>query len=274
MATTVPSAAAIDINVGAVSEVPAIRTLTLHDLFDALTRGIEDFKAKPSLAPFAAGVYVMATLLGFLVVFNYDYVPLVFPAVSGAVLIGPFVTIALCEVSRRRERGLEYGLMTGYNFFGSPAIRDILLLGVLMVGLFLFWLTTAMTLYGLTLGDEWRSLPSAPASISAFMQELLFTSQGWTLIVVGNVIGLVFAVVALCVGTVSFPIMLDRHVSIGTAVRTSVAAVKHNPLMMAVWGLIVVVMLLAGAIPLLAGLAVVVPILGHATWHLYRKVVA
>lgn len=272
MATTIPSGA-IGINAGAVTDVPSVRKLTFQDLLEALTRGIDDFKAKPSLAPFAAGVYVMATLLGFLVVFNYDYVPLVFPAVSGAVLIGPFVTVALCEVSRRRERGLEYGLMTGYNFFGSPAIRDILLLGLLMIALFLFWLATAMTLYGLTLGDAWRSLPSAPASLTAFLDKLLFTPAGLTMIIAGNLIGLAFAVVALCVGTVSFPVMLDRHLGIGAAVQTSIAVVRQNPVVMAGWGLIVVVTLLAGAIPLLAGLAIVIPILGHATWHLYRKAV-
>lgn len=268
MATTAPLTA------GAVSDLPAVRKLSFHDLIDAFTKGIDDFKAKPSIAPFAGGVYVMASLLGFLVVFNYDYVPLVFPAVSGAVLIGPFVTIALCEVSRRRERGLEYGLMTGYNFFGNPSLKGILLLGLLMIGLFFFWLTTAMTLYGMTMGDAWRSVPEAPESIAEFVKELLFTSQGWTLIVLGNLIGLMFAVVSLCVGTVSFPILLDREMGIGAAVQTSIAVARENPLMMAAWGLIVVVLLLAGAIPFLAGLAVVVPILGHATWHLYRKAVA
>ncbi|MBL8643996.1 MAG: DUF2189 domain-containing protein [Rhodospirillaceae bacterium] len=261
------------LDAGAGAPAAAIRKISLHDLMDALTKGIDDFKAKPSLAPFAAGVYLLASFLAFMVVANYDYIPLVFPVVSGAVLIGPFVTIALCEVSRRRERGLDYSLMTGYNFFNAPAIKDILLLGLMMVGLFLFWLATAMTIYSLTLGDAWRT-PTAPESMAAFVQQLLFTGKGWTMIILGNLVGLLFAVVALCVGTVSFPIMLDRGMNIGTAVQTSIAAVKENPITMAVWGLIVVVLLLAGAIPFFAGLAVVIPVLGHATWHLYRKVVA
>ncbi|MBL8631172.1 MAG: DUF2189 domain-containing protein [Rhodospirillaceae bacterium] len=258
---------------GAATQSASIRKISLHDLMDALTKGIDDFKEKPSLAPFAAGVYLLASFLALMVVANYDYLPLVFPVVSGAVLIGPFVTIALCEVSRRRERGIEYGLMSGYNFFNSPSIKDILLLGLMMVALFLFWLGTAMTIYGLTMGDEWRSVPSAPDSMTEFFKQLLFTSRGWTMIILGNLIGLFFAVVSLCVGTISFPMLLDREVGIGTAVHTSVNAVKENPVTMGMWGLIVVVLLIAGAIPFFAGLAVVVPVLGHATWHLYRKLV-
>lgn len=252
---------------------PAIRKISLHDLIDALTKGLDDFKEKPSLAPFAAGIYIMASLLAFLVVFNYDYLPLVFPAVSGAVLIGPFVTIALCEVSRRRERGLDYALMTGYNFFNNPSLKDILLLGLLMVGLFFFWLTTAMTIYGMTMGDEWRSVPQAPDSAAEFVKQLLFTPAGWTMMILGNIVGLFFAVTALCIGTLSFPLLLDREVGIGMAVQTSIAAVKENPVTMGMWGLIVVVMLIAGAIPFLAGLSFVIPVLGHATWHLYRRMI-
>jgi uncharacterized membrane protein len=260
------------LDAGTVVQPAQVRKISLHDLMDALTKGIDDFKAKPSLAPFAAGIYLLASFLGFMVVANYDYLPLVFPVVSGAVLIGPFVTIALCEVSRRRERGLEYGLMTGYNFFNAPAIKDVLLLGLMMVALFLLWLGAAMTIYGLTMGDEWRA-PTAPASMAAFFQQLLFTSEGWTMIIVGNIVGLLFAVVSLCAATVSFPMLLDRHTNIGSAVMTSIHAVKENPVTMAMWGLIVVVLLIAGAVPFFAGLAVVIPVLGHATWHLYRKVV-
>jgi uncharacterized membrane protein len=253
--------------------LPAIRSLTIHDLFDALAKGIDDAKAKPSFAPFCAAIYVVASVLAIMVVFDYDYLPLLFPVVSGAVLIGPFVTIALCEVSRRRERGLDYAELQGYNFFNAPGIKDIVFLGLLMIALFMFWLATAMTLYGLTVGDVWRSVPEAPASLMGFASSLFSTGEGWTLIILGNVFGFCFAVVSLCIGTFSFPLLLDRNIGIGAAVQTSVAAVKHNPIAMAVWGLIVVVLLLAGAIPFLAGLALVVPVLGHATWHLYRKAV-
>jgi len=251
--------------------LPAIRNITIHDLFDSLSKGIEDAKAKPSFVPFVIGIYPLVSVLAIMVLFNYDYLPLLFPVVSGTVLIGPFVTIALCEVSRRRERGLDYAELQGYNFLSSPSIVSIMILGLMMIGLFFFWLTTAMTLYGMTVGDEWRSVPQAPESLMEFARTIFSTSAGWTLIILGNLLGLFFAVISLCIGTVSFPILLDRNVGVGVAVRTSIACVKANPVNMGVWGLIVVVLLIAGAIPFLAGLAVVVPVLGHATWHLYRK---
>jgi uncharacterized membrane protein len=103
---------------------------------------------------------------------------------------------------------------------------------------------------------------------------VLTTSQGWWLIVVGCGVGFLFAVVALCVSVVSFPLMLDRHAGAADAMVTSLRAVAKNPVPMAAWGLIVAVLLVLGSLPLFLGLAVVIPLLGHATWHLYRKVVA
>jgi uncharacterized membrane protein len=129
-----------------------------------------------------------------------------------------------------------------------------------------------MTIYGLTLGDPWQSAPAALGD--GFVQRLFTTGAGWTLIVVGNALGFAFAVAALCIGALSFPMLLDKPVGIGTAVQTSLRVVMANPIMMAAWGLIVVAAMLIGAAPLLVGLSVVIPVLGHATWHLYRKAVA
>jgi uncharacterized membrane protein len=116
-------------------------------------------------------------------------------------------------------------------------------------------------------------VPKSPDSVIEFARLVFGTQAGWTLIVLGNLVGAFFAVAGLMLGAVSFPLLLDKPVGIGVAVRTSIRVVLANPVMMGVWGLIVVVMLLAGAIPLLAGLAFTIPVLGHATWHLYRKVV-
>ena len=102
---------------------------------------------------------------------------------------------------------------------------------------------------------------------------VLTTPQGWWLIVVGCGVGFLFALVALCVSVVSFPLMLDRHAGAGDAMVTSLRAVAHNPVPMAAWGLIVAVLLVAGSLPFFLGLAVVIPLLGHATWHLYREVI-
>jgi uncharacterized membrane protein len=253
----------------------AIRKLSLADLQDALLKGIEDFKAKPTFGIFIAVIYPLVTLGAFLVVFNYDWLPLVFPAVSGFLLIGPFFTIGMCEISRRREAGEDTSALSAFDFHRLPAFREIMLLGLLLVALFFMWLATAMTIYSLTLGDPWQSAPAALDS--GFIERLFTTAAGWTLIIAGNAIGFMFAVAALCVGALSFPVLLDRshgHMSIATAVQTSIRVVLANPVVMAAWGLIVVGSMIAGAIPLLVGLSVVIPVLGHATWHLYRKAVA
>jgi uncharacterized membrane protein len=123
----------------------------------------------------------------------------------------------------------------------------------------------------MTLGDPWSNV--VPSSVASFVQRVVTTPEGWTLIVLGNMIGLFFAIAALCVGAVSFPMLLDREVTAATAIQTSIRVVLANPVMMALWGLFVVAGLFIGAVPFLVGLAVIVPVLGHATWHLYRRVV-
>ncbi|TPN38869.1 DUF2189 domain-containing protein, partial [Mesorhizobium sp. B2-3-3] len=125
----------------------------------------------------------------------------------------------------------------------------------------------AQSIYTSQFGDQ------PPASVGAFLRDVLTTSKGWTLILAGNAVGFVFAVVVLATTVIAFPLLLDRDVGAVSAIETSARAVMANPLQMALWGLTVAVLLVIGSIPLFAGLAVVMPILGHATWHLYRKVV-
>jgi uncharacterized membrane protein len=237
-----------------------VRRLRLVDLFEALDKGIDDFRAKPTHLFFLAVIYPAATLFAFMIVGHDDLTPLIFPMVSGLILIGPFVGLAMEEMSRHRERGLDMSWSHAFNFFRSESFRDIAILGLLVIALFLLWVASADTIYVMTLGDAWH------ASLTDFSRAVLTTREGWTLIIVGNFVGFLFAVTVLCIGVVSFPLLLDRHVGVATAVETSVRAVMANPLVMAVWGLIVGLSLVIGAIPFLVGLSVVIPILGHATW--------
>jgi uncharacterized membrane protein len=114
---------------------------------------------------------------------------------------------------------------------------------------------------------------TTPDSITQFVRDVLTTPAGWTLIIAGNAIGFVFAVLVLILSVVSFPLLLDREVGAAVAILTSVRAVFANPVPIAIWGLIVALALLIGSLPFLLGLAVVMPILAHATWHLYRRLV-
>ena len=150
----------------------------------------------------------------------------------------------------------------------SPSFGAMLGLGTLLLALFVTWVATAQAIYVAAFGYE------AAAEIPDFVERVLTTPQGWWLIVVGCGVGFLFAVVALCISVVSFPLMLDRHAGAGEAMVTSLRAVAQNPVPMAAWGLIVAVLLVAGSLPAFLGLAVVIPLLGHATWHLYREVIA
>jgi uncharacterized membrane protein len=140
-------------------------------------------------------------------------------------------------------------------------------LGVLLLALFVTWVATAQAIYVAAFGYE------TAAGIPDFATRVLTTPQGWWLIIAGCSIGFVFALVALCISVVSFPLMLDRHAGAGEAMVTSLRAVARNPLPMAAWGLIVAALLVAGSLPFFLGLAIVIPLLGHATWHLYRAVI-
>jgi len=247
---------------------PTVRRITLTDLRAALERGVEDFAAFRTDVAFLCVVYPVIGLMLARLAFGYGLLPLLFPLVSGFALIGPVAAVGLYEMSRHREAGVEAGWADAVGVFRAPAFPAIVAFGVLLMAIFLLWLGAAIAIYDLTLG------PQPPASIGAFARDLFTTERGYALIAVGIGVGFLFAVVVLAISVVSVPLLLDRDVGLETAIATSLRAVRANPGPMAAWGAIVAAGLVLGSIPLLLGLIVVMPILGHATWHLYRRVVA
>jgi len=246
---------------------PAIRKISVADLRDALVKGMDDFYAMPTHAMFLCIIYPIVGFVLARVIFGYSVVPLLYPLVSGFALVGPVAALGLYELSRRREAGLNTSAVHAFDVFESSSIGAIAALGLLLLIIFAVWLAVANAIYIANFGY------APPTSIEDFLHDVLTTRAGWTLIIVGNGVGLLFAILVLTISVVSFPLLLDRDVGAAGALLTSIRAVANNPWTMAVWGLIVGALLVVGSIPFLFGLTLIMPILGHATWHLYRKVI-
>jgi uncharacterized membrane protein len=244
-----------------------VRKIGLADLKDAIAKGVDDFMSMPTHLAFLGLIYPLFGVgLGALS-FSSNALPLLFPLVSGFALVGPVAAIGLYELSRRRELGMDTSVGHVFDVLRSPSLPAILALGAVLMVILVLWLFAAKALYQSLYGVM------APESYTGFVHEVLTTRRGWTMIVLGHAIGFVFALVAFSIGVVSFPLLLDRDVGAICAVQTSIRAVLANPRTMALWAAMIAALLMIGSAPLLVGLAVVMPILGHASWHLYRRTV-
>jgi uncharacterized membrane protein len=247
--------------------LPRVRTITPRDLVDVLAKGLDDFWAMPTHVIFLSLIYPVAGLAIAGATLGYNLVPLLYPLAAGFALLGPFAAIGLYELSRRREQGLDTSWQHAFDLLQAESFRPILALGLILLAIFGVWVAVAQAIYVAHFGYV------QPESIGAFVRQVLTTKAGHRMILIGNGVGFLFALAAFAISVVTFPLLIDRNVSATVAAVTSVRTVLRNPLTMALWGLILAAALLIGSLPLFVGLAVVMPVLGHATWHLYRKTV-
>ena len=245
-----------------------VRDVTVADLRYALSEALNDFKAMPSHAVFLVVIYPIAGALLFGFVFNYDMLQMVFPLVAGFALLGPVAAIGLYELSRRREQGLSIHWTDVVNIVRSPSALPIAALSMVLLAVFALWLATASAIYELYFGA------GVPDSLGALLADVIGTAPGRRLLIVGTGVGFLFALVTFAFTVISFPLLLDRRVGAPEAAATSIRVVLANPFTMGLWALIIVALLVIGSLPALVGLAVVLPVLGHASWHLYRRAVA
>lgn len=249
-------------------EHPDIRTIGFEDLRGAMQRGWQDFMAMPTHLVFLALIYPIVGIMAALWTSGNNALPMLFPLASGFVLVGPLAAVGLYEISKRREQGQDVHWSDALEVRHSPALASIVAVGAWLLALFIAWLWVARTLYIALFGDV------IPASLDSFLYSLPTNDAGWSLILAGNALGAIFALVALATTCVAFPMLVDRDVGAVAAVQTSVRAFMANPATMITWGIMVAIILAIASIPLFVGLAVALPVLGHATWHLYRRVVA
>lgn len=246
----------------------AVRRIEVSDLTNSLSDGVADFMARPTHMIFLCIIYPIAGLLIAAASAGTGLLPSSYPLIAGFALVGPLASIGAVEMSRLRERKSDRSLRQVLEIVRSPSLLPICGLAVVLLGLFGLWIGTADLLYRATLG------PVPATSFASFVKQIATTKSGWTLAVVGNAAGFGFALVALSIGLVSVPLLLDRDVGLSKAIATSARCVAANPLVILAWGAFVAGILAAATLPLFVGLAVALPVLGHATWHLYRRLVA
>lgn len=244
-----------------------INRITLADLTAALREGFADFVACRSDAAVLCLIYPLAGLLLARIVMGDGLLPLLFPLIAGYALVGPLFATGIYQMSRIREREGQANWADAFSAFGSPALGSIITLGLWLCATFTLWMSAAIVITNVTIG------PYAPASLGGLFQMVLTTPQGATLGFFGIAAGAIFAALVLAMGVISFPLLLDRNCGVIAAVSASLDATRQNLVPIAAWGLIVAASLVLGSLPFLIGLAVVIPVLGHATWHLYRKLV-
>jgi uncharacterized membrane protein len=255
------------ISLGRTAAALPVRDIGPDDLKAALRAGFDDFLAMPTHVIFLSLMYPLIGLVLATVAFGQDVVPLLFPLASGFALIGPFAAVGLYELSRRRQQGLDTGWNKALRGLARADAGALLAVGGLLTVIFVAWIVVAQALYA------WVFAGGTPAGALGFVSEVLTTPRGWLLITVGNLVGFAFSLLVLAISVVSVPVILDRHVDALTAVETSLSAFRRNPRTLLGWGFVVAAVLVAGSLPLFVGLAVAMPILGHATWHLYRRIV-
>ncbi len=246
---------------------PIVRDLSMQDIRNALRKGAADFTASRSDVMFLVIIYPVIGALLIFIALNQGLLPVLFPLAAGFALLGPLAGIGLYEISRRRELGMDASWGAVLGGLRSRVLGPEVALGAYLLAIFIAWMYVASAIYNATIG------PEMPASVDQFLTDLFTTGPGWAMIAVGMAVGFVFAAVVLVISLVSFPMLIDRPVGLPVAVTTSIAVARRNPRVVAAWGLLVAVSLAIASVPLFLGLIVVMPVLGHATWHLYRAAV-
>ncbi len=247
--------------------IDRVRAITLADIWDALRLGAIDFWERPSHYLFLVVIYPVVGMILTVWTMRGDLFSLLYPLAAGFALLGPIAALGLYEISRRREQGLDDHPAYAFLVLKSPALGSIGVLGMMLAVCFAIWLMSADALYLF----YFRTDP--PDTLTALLWETFTTPRGWGLLMWGNLIGFCFALFVLTTTVIAFPLLLDRGGDALRAIGTSTRAVMASPIHFMAWGLIVAVLLFIGSLPFFVGLAIVLPILGHATWHLYRKAV-
>lgn len=245
---------------------PVVRRIGTADIAEALGQGLRDFQAMPLYGLLFGAVYAGGGMVILLCLTAFGMVYLAYPLAAGFALIGPFVAVGLYELSRRREAGQSISLLAVWATVKSRG--EIGWMAFVTLFVFVIWMYQVRLLIALLIG-----LHASFSSLQEFITVVLTTSEGLWFLAIGNAVGAALSLILFSLTVVSFPLLLDRDVDFVTAMITSVRAVVTSPVPMIGWAAVIVVLLVVSALPYFLGLLVTLPVLGHATWHLYRRIV-
>lgn len=247
---------------------PQVRRIAVKDVSEALVAGIRDFQAAPLFGLLFGSFYALGGILMVLSVRSLGIPWLAYPLAAGFMLIAPFVATGLYEVSRRREAGEPLGLASVLSVVWAQRGRELAWMAFVTLFVMIMWLYQVRLLLALFLGFQ------SFASVEEFIRVVLTTNEGLMFLLVGHLVGAVLSAILFSLTVVSFPLLLERDVDFVTAMITSVRAVAQNPAVMLGWAAVIVALTAVALAPFFLGLLLVLPVLGHATWHLYRRLVA
>lgn len=250
-----------------IDKPPVVKKIGMADLGYALRHGVDDFAAFRSDVIFLCLLYPVIGLAMVWMAFQNEMIHHIFPLMSGFAILGPVAAVGLYELSRRREMGLEPTWGNALALIRAPSMGPILVFGVYLLALFSVWMLTAHMIFLFTMAGE------QPVNVLQFFRDAMTTAEGQRMMLIGIPVGAVFAALALAIGVVTVPLLLDRDVGVPVAIATSLKVMAKNPVVTCVWGGFIALSLAVASIPFLLGLVVVMPILGHASWHLYRRAV-
>ena len=247
-----------------VAPVTVARNLDIIDLRAALAAGWADFKACPAFGLFFGAIYVAAGLLLYFELFARGKFLWLIVASAGFPLLAPFTAVGLYEVSRRREAGLPMSWRAVLGASRGRGDEQILTMGAILFVAFSFWLMIAHGIFAVFMAD---------AGVGKEGLELFLSGAGLAMLVVGTIAGALIALAFYAITVISLPLLVDRDYDFVTAIIVSLATVRSNTVVMLIWAVLIASALFVAMLPLFLGLLIVLPVLGHATWHLYRRVV-
>lgn len=249
----------------AAAKVPGIRAMEIGDIGFALRAGWRDFRRKPMMGLFFSLIYVVGGWLLYTFFFVTGQIWWALPFTVGFPLLAPFLAVGLYEVSHRLEQGdTDFHPNDIFGVIWRQRLRQLPLMSWVIIVYFLFWSFFAHMLFAMFIGPSVLINPSAGYSY-------LLQPEGLMLLAVGTAFGAVFAFVLFCLTVISLPLLLDKELDFITAMLTSIGVVKANPRVMIVWGITIAGLTFLAMLPALLGLLIVLPVLGHASWHIYRR---